>query len=286
MYFDYIKFVAFDVFILRRPNAKKDYEQKILDKAKSLYDSMSADEAEKLAHNIIVYTQGFIHGSLDGGEKNYKEKFLDLLLAYDDIDKEQLRRNLKSFHDDIIPEAERLGIRMCIHPDDPPYPVLGLPRIVSTFDDLEWIFRQHSSLANGLTFCSGSFSVREDNNLEEILSAFANRVHFLHLRNNALSGRDFYESGHIDGVANLSSLIKIALEEQLKRKENGRDDYRIPVRPDHGIKMLDDFDRNSPPGYPVIGRLVGLKEITGIEAGISHFLGKRAESKTAKAQRR
>ena len=274
MYFDYPTFAAFDIFILKRPNADHNYVPEIVEKAHKIYEKLSAEEASLLAYNIIVYTQGFIHGSIGEDEKDYKNAFLKLLANYENIDRDALRINLKSFLDDVLPVAEEYGIKMCIHPDDPPFPLLGLPRIVSTHDDLQWIFDANISPSNGLTYCSGSFSARRDNHLEEILSVFIDRVHFLHLRNNFVSDDgSFHESGHIDGDANLPALINIILKEQKRRIKAGEISIRMPVRPDHGIKMLDDFGKNTPPGYPVIGRLRGMMEIKGIEAGIEFMMG-------------
>jgi mannonate dehydratase len=273
MYFDYPTFAAFDIFILKRPKAEDSYTPEILEKAQKIYEKLSAEQASLLAYNIIVYTQGFIHGSIGEDEKDYKNAFLKLLANYENIDKDALRKNLKSFLDDVLPVAEKYGIKMCIHPDDPPFALLGLPRIVSTHEDLQWIFNANSSPSNGLTFCSGSFSARKDNRLEEILSDFIDRAHFFHLRNNhVFDDGSFHESGHIDGDANLPALISIIIQEQKRRIKAGGKSVRMPVRPDHGIKMLDDFGKNTPPGYPVIGRLRGMMEIRGIEAGIEFMM--------------
>ena len=273
MYFDYPTFAAFDIFILNRPDAERDYAPDIVEKAQKIHEKLPAEQATLLAYNIIVYTQGFIHGSIGEDVKDYKNAFLKLLANYENIDSGVLRKNLKSFLDDILPVAEQYGIKMCIHPDDPPFSLLGLPRIVSTREDLQWIFDANPSPSNGLTYCSGSLSARRDNRLEDLLSAFINRVHFLHLRNNhVFADGSFHESGHIDGDANLPALISIILKEQKRRIKAGEKSVRMPVRPDHGIKMLDDFGKNTPPGYPVIGRLRGMMEIRGIEAGIEFMM--------------
>ncbi|MDZ7724766.1 MAG: mannonate dehydratase [candidate division KSB1 bacterium] len=271
MYFNPVKFAAFDLFILQRPAAEADYSEETIQQAESLYNKMHVSEREELAYNIIILTQGFIHGAIDSGEQYYREKFLELLTKYDEIDRARLRRHLGSFLNDVIPTAEQAGINLAIHPDDPPFPVLGLPRIVSTQDDLQWIFKQQTSLANGLTFCSGSLSVRRDNDPAAIAAAFAERIHFVHLRNNrVLKNGAFYESGHIQGDADLPQLIELILQEQHRRREQGRTDTRMPVRPDHGIKMLSDFNENTAPGYPRIGRLSGLMEIRGMEAALEY----------------
>jgi mannonate dehydratase len=273
MYFDYPTFAAFDIFILNRPDAENGYSPETIEKARDIFDRFTEEEASLLAYNIIVYTQGFIHGSVGENEKDYKKAFLNLLSKYEKIDRQALRKNLGSFLDDILPTAEKYGIKMCIHPDDPPFPLLGLPRIVSTLEDLQWIFKANPSPSNALTFCSGSFSARKDNDLPQILITFLERVHFLHLRNNKVfDDGSFHESGHLDGDADLPRLIEILLREQTRRKTSGERSARMPVRPDHGIRMLDDFSKNTPPGYPIIGRLKGLMEIKGIEAGIRFMM--------------
>ncbi len=273
MLFDPTIFAAFDIFILKRPDAASDYSPELSRRAEEIFASMTREEADKLAYNIIVYTQGFIHGSIGANVADYKTAFLSLLAAYKQIDREKLRTHLGMFLDDILPTAEKCGIAMCIHPDDPPFPLLGLPRIVSTMEDLAWIFNHNPSSSNGLTYCSGSLSARKDNPLEQILENFIERVHFIHLRNTHVAQDGcFYEMGHIDGDANLPALIKILLTEQKRRRHDGLQYSRMPMRPDHGIKLLDDYNRVTPPGYPLIGRMRGLMEIKGIEAGIEFMM--------------
>ena len=275
MHFDLYKFIAFDVFILKRPGAENDYSPASLSEAEKSYSSMSPGEREKLANDIIVKTQGFIHGRKYKHDEDYRAIFLENLHKYTALDNIKLRENFGVFMDDIMDTLEKYNIRMCIHPDDPPFPVLGMPRIVSTADDLSWLFKRHESLHNGLTFCSGSFSASINNNPTEILNHYKERVHFAHLRNTEMDERgNFHESGHIAGKVNLTEMIYILLNEQVRRKNAGRKDFQIPVRPDHGIKMLDDFNRDSPPGYPMIGRYRGLLEITGIEKGLSYLLSR------------
>lgn len=268
MLYDHPTFAAFDIFILNRPNAKQDYPEDVLAEAEQIFNKMTLEEQNTLAYNIIVVTQGFINGTV-GNVQNYKQVFLDYLSKYDNINKDVLRNNLLLFLEDVIPVAEEVGINLCIHPDDPPYPLLGLPRIASTLEDFEWIFSKYPSRANGLTFCSGSLSVREDNDLVKIAQRFGERIHFVHLRNiKRIGTRSFYESAHLDGVVDMYEVLKALLEEQHHRKANGRKDYRMPFRPDHGLKILDDFNRTSNPGYPLIGRMRGLVEIAGLELGI------------------
>ncbi len=268
MLFDFETFAAFDAYILNRPDAWKDYPKEVLAKAEAILSKMTPDEQNRLAYNIIVVTQGFINGTV-GNVHDFKGVFLDFLDRYRDIHTDVLRKNLLSFINDVIPVAEQYGINLCIHPDDPPFPLLGLPRIASTAEDFEWMFSQCTSIANGLTFCSGSLAVRAENDLVEIVKRFADRIHFIHLRNiKRMAYRSFYESAHLDGEADMFSIVRALLEEQKRRKAAGRPDDRMPFRPDHGLKMLDDFGRESNPGYPLIGRMKGLVEIAALELGI------------------
>jgi mannonate dehydratase len=272
MLYNHETFAAFDIFILARPHAAQDYPIEVIEKAKAIFDGMSEDEQNTLAFNIIVVTQGFINGTVDNAT-TFKEDFLYYLSRYSHIDKAVLRDHLSLFLEDVLPVVEECGIQLCIHPDDPPFPLLGLPRIASTEEDFEWLFNQHTSLNNGLTYCSGSLSVREDNDLVAIVKRFAERIHFVHLRNiKKLGERSFYESAHLDGVVDMYSILKVLLEEQRRRIAEGRKDTRMPFRPDHGLKILDDFNKKSNPGYPLIGRMKGLCEIAGLEMGIEKAL--------------
>ena len=273
MYFDLATFVAFDVFILKRPNAANEYPAEILAKANEVVDSMSEEEQEKLARNIIVVSQGFIDGTIEDSVVDYKSTFLSFLRTYSHIDRDKLREHLSVFLNDVVPVAEKFGVNLCIHPDDPPFPVLGLPRIVSTQDDLVWICNQVDSNSNGITFCTGSLSVNRENNLEQIVENVGHRIHFTHLRNNVFfENGAFHEFGHIEGDVDMYLIVKALLKEQIRRKESGRKDYRIPFRPDHGVKMLDDYTRSANPGYPLIGRLKGLAEISGMQMAIEREL--------------
>lgn len=277
MYFDFATFVAFDVFILKRSNATADYPEKIVAKAEQIADSMTEEEQEKLARNIIVVSQGFIDGTIDASVTDYKKAFLSFLGTYSCIDSAKLREHLSLFLKDVIPTAEEAGVNLCIHPDDPPFPVLGLPRIVSTQDDLEWICNQVDSTSNGITFCTGSLSVNRKNNLEQIVEKLAPRIHFTHLRNNVFfENKAFHEYGHIEGDIDMYPIVKALLKEQIRRKETGRKDFRIPFRPDHGVKMLDDYNRSANPGYPLIGRLKGLSELSGMQMAIKRELQEKA----------
>lgn len=272
MLFDYPTFAAFDVFILRREGARDSYKPHILEKAERIIARMTADEQEELAHNIIIVTQAFIHGVTADGD-DYKKQFLRYLDTYRQVGKDELRENLLRFLRDVVPTAEEAGVNLCIHPDDPPFTLLGLPRIAGTTDDFRWIFSRCPSLRNGLTFCTGSLSTNPDNNLILMAEEFASRIHFVHLRNtNALPDLSFCESGHLTGCVDMFSVVRVLLTEQIRRKNSGRRDVRMPFRPDHGLRMLDDFHRTANPGYPLVGRLKGLAEIDGLQTAIERFL--------------
>jgi mannonate dehydratase len=269
MLFDYATFAAFDIYILKRPGAASSYHQDILGKAEQVFNKMTVGEAEKLAHNIIVVTQGFIDGLIDPTVEDYKKAFLNHLEKYKQTGKNELRENLAYFLNHVIPTAERSGINLAIHPDDPPFPVLGLPRIFSTIDDMEWLKNTNPSLNNGIAFCVGSFSARADNNPVEMFKQFSSRVHFVHLRNTEVKGGgSFYESGHLMGRVNMAEMVKALIAEMEFRENQGRQDAQIPMRPDHGIKFFNDFGLNANPGYPLTGRLKGLAEIAGLEEGV------------------
>lgn len=273
MLFDYPAFAAFDMFILKRPGAKNDYSPAVKAKAEEVFGKMSEAEAEKLAHTIIVVTQGFIDGLVDASVQDYKATFLKHLEKYKNIGREKLRMNLAFFLDQVLPVAEESGIQLAIHPDDPPFPVLGLPRIFSTLEDMEWLEKTNSSPSNGIAFCAGSFSARQDNDVVKMAKKFSHRIKFAHLRNTQFQKHgSFYESGHSEGVVNMPELIKVLLDEINKRKKSGRTVFRIPIRPDHGIKIINDFNLKGNPGYPFLGRLKGLAEITGMEQAILNMV--------------
>lgn len=273
MYFEADLFAAFDLFILKRPHATKDYTPEQLKKAEALFKTLTIEDARALAYNIIVVTQSFIDGAVDADEKEPIAIFLKLLAEYDGIDKNKLRENFAYFLNEVIPVAEQFGVKLAVHPDDPPFPLLGLPRIVSGADDFEWLSKACPSIHNGITFCTGSLGARKDNNLAEIFEKYADRVHFLHLRSTKiLDNGDFYETEHLDPTVNLPAVMTAIVTEQIRRKSTGRTDYNIAIRPDHGHKMLDDFNRSGNPGYPLIGRLKGLAELAGLEMGIRYLV--------------
>jgi len=272
MLFDYPTFAAFDLFILKRPDADRDYPADIQEEAYKIFQGLTKAQQEELSHNIIVVTQGFINGTV-GDVENYKQLFLRLIAKYKDIDAKKLREHLSLFLKEVVPVAEESGVNLCIHPDDPPFPLLGLPRIASALEDFEWIIEQYDSLSNGITLCTGSLSASKENDVVEFTKRLSSHIHFVHLRNTQLLGKkSFFESGHLEGSVDMPAVLKILLEEQDIRKNEGRKDIRIPFRPDHGLRILDDYRRTANPGYPLIGRLKGFAEICGLEKGIESMM--------------
>ena len=255
-------FAAFELLLLKRPGAEADYDdnQKIL--AKEYLKKTTFKNQEKLIRNIIA--------GLPGAEEGYTlAEFNRILSTYKNIDSKKLKENLFYFLIQIIPYAEKSGILMSIHPDDPPYPILGLPRIVSTEQDIIDIYNAVDSNNNGLTFCSGSFGVRHDNDLVGMVERLGDRIHFVHLRSTKRDNKgNFYEANHLEGDVDMYGVLKALLKEQKIRKLNGRIDTRMPMRPDHGHQMLDDLQKTSNPGYSGIGRLKGLAELRGLKFGL------------------
>ena len=258
---------VFDLHILQREGAEQDYTPEQIEQAKSQFSSLSSTEIQRISDNMLK--------GLPGSEEGYSmEEFKAMLNTYKGIDANQLRSHLVQFLKEIIPLAEQLGIRMCIHPDDPPFTLLGLPRIVSTQSDYQYIFDQVPAISNGITFCTGSLGVRADNDLPAIFDAFADRVHFLHLRS---TKRDelgnFFEADHLTGDVDMFEIITRVIKEQRRRMAVNREDASIPMRPDHGHQMLDDLVKPKiNPGYSAIGRLRGLAELRGLEWGINKLI--------------
>ncbi len=264
--FDFIAFIAFDLFILKRKEAHNDYTPEENIKALQYFEKMTADEIAQLTSNII--------DNLPGTNEGYSlDEFKVSLNKYEDIDAKKLKEHLALFLQEVIPVAEKNGIKMCIHPDDPPFSLLGLPRIVSNQEDIQYIYDAVDSSSNGLTFCSGSLGVIESNNLPAIFKAFADRIHFIHLRSTQReTGRSFYEANHLTGDVDMYELVKLILVEEKRRFEAGRTDHQIPMRPDHGYLMNSDVGKKFYPGYGFIGRMKGLAELTGLELGIKKSL--------------
>ncbi len=266
--FDAIAFAAFELFILKRPGAEAQYAQKEIAEAQNYYDGLDDAGRKLLQHNIIA--------GLPGAMESFTlDAFQQVLNTYQHIDAGQLKANLKYFLQEIIPVAEAAGVRMAIHPDDPPRPLLGLPRILSNAQDVADLYDMVDSSFNGLTFCTGSFGVNPDNQLVAMIKQFGDRIHFAHLRStqtrndNKLS---FYEANHLEGDVDMYAVVKALWEEQHKRRQEGRKDHHIPMRPDHGHRMLDDLHKQTNPGYSAIGRLRGLAELRGLETGIGRNL--------------
>ncbi len=257
---------AFDLFILQREGASRDFTQHQQQEAKEYFDSISEEEKKHLT-NIIM-------AGLPGTDEVFTvEEFKEHLKKYQHTDAKALKENLAYFLKAIIPDAEKLGVKMCIHPDDPPFPILGLPRVVSTEKDLEDVVKACPSPANGITFCTGSLGARGDNDLPGIVHRLGAHIHFLHLRNvKRQPDGSFYEADHLTGSTDMYAVMKNVILEQKKRAESGREDIAIPMRPDHGHKLLDDFNYNTYPGYSIIGRLKGLAELRGLELGIKRSI--------------
>ena len=259
-------FAAFELYLLKRSGAENTYTETQKNAAKAYFQTLSEAEKNKLISNIIA--------GLPGAEEGYTlEEFNEILATYDAIGPKELKKNLFEFLSEIIPVAEASGIRMCIHPDDPPFPILGLPRVVSTEQDIVDLYKAVDSPNNGLTFCTGSFGVRPDNDLPGMVDRLGDRIHFIHLRSTQRDADgNFHEANHLEGDVDMYSVMKALINEQNKRKAAGRNDTRMPLRPDHGHKMLDDLRKKTNPGYSGIGRLRGLAELRGLEMGIRKSL--------------
>lgn len=267
MRFDLADFAAFDIHVLERPGAKEDFSEEIVEEAKRRFSTMGEERKKELARNVAFGLPGAAEHLTMGDLRAH-------LAEYGAISPEQLRSHFIAFLEEVVPTAQEAGIRLCCHPDDPPFSLLGLPRIMSTEADYAAIMKAVDSPANGITLCSGSLGARPDNDLPGMMRRLGDRVHFLHLRNvsretDGLIG-SFHEADHLGGGTDMVALIAEVLKEEARRKAAGRADHSIPMRPDHGHDILDDLRRKAQPGYPAIGRLRGLAELRGIMTALSH----------------
>lgn len=266
LFFDKIRFAYFDCMILKRQNAEEDYTKEEMQKVYDLDKIISEEEKNKLINTIIVKTQGFINGNIKEGDQNPVSIFKNLLSLYKDVDRNILRENLKYFLSQLIPVCEEYGINMCIHPDDPPFQMLGLPRIVTSGEDIAWILDAVDNPYNGLTFCAGSLSSGSHNDVPELARRFAARTRFVHLRStNILPDGNFIEAPHLEGRGNLIEVVRIF------EKENPS----LPMRVDHGRLMLDDAEKGYNPGYSFYGRMYALAQMDGVIATVQNEIEKR-----------
>jgi mannonate dehydratase len=269
MRFDLVDFAAFDIHLLKRPGAEADYALDVVAEATRRAADMDEARAQALAANITA--------GLPGSTESWTlEDVRACLATYDGVDAETLRGHLVDFLREVVPVAEELGLKLCCHPDDPPFPILGLPRIMSTLDDYRAVLDAVPGDANGATFCTGSLGVRAGFDPAAFVSALGPRIHFVHLRNTARDAGatglrvSFQESAHLDGDTDMVTTIRALMAEEARRRAEGRADAEIPMRPDHGHDLLDDIARRGQPGYPLVGRLRGLAELRGVMAAVGH----------------
>ena len=274
-------FAVFDLCILRRPGAEADYEPAVVEAASQQFAGMSPAAVASLTNTVLL--------GLPGSEEAFElAGFQALLDEYATIDAAALRENLYYFLRAVAPVAEEVGIGLCIHPDDPPYPLLGLPRVVSTEADLAGLLAACDVPANGLTFCTGSLGVRPDNDLAAMIERFGPRIHFVHLRatKREENPRNFHEADHLAGDVDMYAVVQALVREELRREAAGEEKTALPMRPDHGHQMLDDLHKKTYPGYSAIGRLRGLAELRGLEyglrRGINEEVGSRNEELASK----
>jgi mannonate dehydratase len=264
--FDEIDFAAYDLFLLKRRGAPDDYSRDQIASAQSCFESMTDERRENLENTII--------SGLPAAEASYSRETLRRTLEeFEGMSPSDIRANLMTFLEEILPVAEEFGVRLAIHPDDPPWPLFGLPRIVSTAEDARAILDRFSTPSNGLTFCVGSYGARADNNLERMVAEFAPRIYFAHLRQvRREAERSFHEADHLNGSSNMVAIIHALLLEEKRRRAEGETDYEVPMRPDHGHLLATDCERPSNPGYSMIGRLKGLAELRGVIHGLEYAM--------------
>lgn len=261
MRFDLVDFAVFDIYLLARPGAADDFPEQVTTAAARRHASMDEAEKKALVRNVVAGLPG-------ASEHLALHQVRALLAAYGRIDADRLRANFADFLSEVLPTAERVGIRLCCHPDDPPFPLIGLPRVMCTEDDLAWLLDAVDSAHSGITFCTGSLGARPDNDVVAMARRFAPRIHFVHLRNVTRDTQtvpcSFFEDEHLAGDIDMVAVIEVFLAEERRRRAEGRPDAELPMRPDHGQDIVDDLNRNSQPGYPIIGRLKGLAELRGV----------------------
>jgi len=263
LYFDKAKFAYFEIYILERKGAEQDYTSEILAKVEELKKLITEEEKRDLIDSIIVKTQGFVNGNIKEGDQNPVAIFKSLLALYDGIDKDQLRQNMKYFLEKIMPVCEKWNIQMCVHPDDPPFSLLGLPRIVTCEEDIDWFLNAVDNPHNGLTFCTGSLSAGLQNDVPKLAQKFASRTKFVHLRStHVFENGDFIEANHLEGRGKIIEVVRIF------EKENPT----LPMRIDHGRLLTDDIDKGYNPGYSFLGRMLALGQIEGVIATVQNDL--------------
>ncbi len=265
LYFDKVKFAYFEIYILEREGAEKDYSPEILSKVEELKKNVTEDDRRELIDSVIVKTQGFVNGNIKEGDLDPVGIFKKLLALYDGIDKDALRQNMKYFLERIMPVCEEWNIQMCVHPDDPPFQLLGLPRIVTCEEDIDWFLNAVDNPHNGLTFCAGSLSAGLQNDVPKLAKKYASRTKFVHLRStNVFENGNFIEAHHLGGRGHLIDVIKVF------EKENPN----LPMRVDHGRLLTDDIDKGYNPGYSFLGRMLALGQLDGVMATVQSELHK------------
>ena len=269
--FDVVDFAAYDLFILNRRGAEADYSEDQTRSARGRFDSMSEARKNDLEQTIIA--------GLPGAEASYNRETIRRLIAeYEGATPAELRNNLVAFLREVVPVAQEVGVRLAIHPDDPPWSLFSLPRVVSTAEDVRAIFAASDALENGLTFCVGSFGARADNDLLAMAHEFGTRIHFLHLRQVTREpDGSFHEAEHLGGSSDMVGVIRAMMQEEAQRRRSGRSDYEIPMRPDHGHLLADDIGKKTNPGYSLVGRLKGLAEVRGIVQGLKYAFPELSE---------